>query len=517
MDKHHDFKTVDGIGLRKVDFAYAPGDNPADWKLPIDAKHIGAALRLFPQAGLPADAKRDAALRIAHAAADHGVKEEEIERFKRQHLSERGLPVLLSGLGSAAETPSGAALHRPGAQLRTLWVAVTGSWVKDRPFSITAVDLRDMVANFAKRKNDMVVIDYEHASETPEVAMGGPVPAAGWIHNLRTDSNGQESLIALVEWTPEAEQMIHSGEYRFFSPAIDWGAADKDTGKPQGATLSSGALTNHPFLEELPPIMLSGGKIVTAGGARHRGGAGSEPPHYEGVKQMKKLSLKPIPEGDEHSGSHAVYEAEQQDPLGFIPHPELAEYAAKHLGVNPDVEEDSEESLPEEDGSDERALKVEARAAHRTAFFLREAVRRGQIDPRRASELAEAGRITLAEYIHAQEAQKLIESAVASGKILPRDQSFFFRDAMERPKEFEEYVRNAAPAVRLGTRGIGSAESLPVDEEVHLGVKRLMEDKGLNYAKALREFLSANPSLGEQYRQKHTNPAPRETTGQSLI
>ncbi|MGH9397173.1 MAG: phage protease [Terriglobia bacterium] len=489
MGRHQDFKSLDGIQLRTGDFAHAD---------------------------LPGDTKRDGAEQIARAA-EHDVKQKEIARFRKQHVSEYGIPVLLSGLGPAVETPTGAALHRANAQLRELSVAVTGSWVKDCSFSITADDLRRMVANFEKRKNDMVVIDYEHASEMPEVAMGGPIPAAGWIHDLRVERNGHETLLALVEWTPEAEQMIHNAEYRFFSPAIDWGATDKDTGKPQGATLTSGALTNHPFLEELPPIMLSGGKVVAAGKARSQSDSGSRLLHPEGVKNMKKLSLRPVPEGEEQSGSHAVYEEGNQEPLGFISHPELAEYAAKHLGVNPDQQEDSEESQADDDGTNAQTLKVEARAAHRRTLFLQEAVRKGRIDSQRASELAESGKISLGEYIHAQEAERLIESAVASGKILPRDRAFFFRDAMERPKEFQEYARNAAPVVRLGTKGIGSGEVLPVDEEVHLGVKRLMDERGLDYAKALKEFLSSNPSLGEQYRRKHTNPAPLEAPGQQQM
>ena len=61
----------------------------------------------------------------------------------------------------------------------------------------------------------------------------------------------------MVEWTKEALGLIKSGAYRFFSPSIDWNYRDKATGEPQGATLTSGALTNHPFLEELPPIMLT--------------------------------------------------------------------------------------------------------------------------------------------------------------------------------------------------------------------------------------------------------------------
>jgi phage I-like protein len=413
------------------------------------------------------------------------------------------LPVLLSGPGAPVEV-SGVTTAR-----FEIPIAVTGSWVKgSTPFSISAQDLADMVRNFTKRKNDMVVIDYEHASEMPNVAKGGPVPAAGWIHELRLESNGTEKLMALVEWTPEAEGLIRSGQYRFFSPAIDWGAIDKETGKPQGATLTSGALTNHPFLEELPPIMLSDGTILAQGS--HPGRAASRDKRYfiserhaQGEKAMKKLRIQPIPEGHEHAGHHAVFEEGVEEPLGFISHDELSEYASKHLGINPDVIEDTEESLEGENSDETKNLKVAAREARRRAFFLSEAVRKGRIDNQRASELAETGKITLADYIRGQEAEKLVESAIAAGKILPRDRAFFFHDALERPKEFQEYVRNAPPVIRLGAKGIGSADPLPVDEEVHLGVKRLMSEKGLNYSKALKELLAANPSLGERYRQKH--------------
>jgi Mu-like prophage I protein len=140
-------------------------------------------------------------------------------------------------------------------------IATTGTWVKDgHRFSITKEDLDDIVSNFEARQNGTVVIDYEHASERPDVAKGGPIPAAAWIHNLSTKRDPEtkkDTLWASVEWTAKAKEMIEGGEYRFFSPAIDWGAADKKTGRSKGATLTSGALTNHPFLEELPAIQLS--------------------------------------------------------------------------------------------------------------------------------------------------------------------------------------------------------------------------------------------------------------------
>jgi hypothetical protein len=76
------------------------------------------------------------------------------------------IAVLLTGEGTAVGTPPGFAMHRAGAQLRQIVVVVPRSWVKgDHSFSITKQDLADMQRNFEKRKNDMIVIDYELASE----------------------------------------------------------------------------------------------------------------------------------------------------------------------------------------------------------------------------------------------------------------------------------------------------------------------------------------------------------------
>lgn len=134
-------------------------------------------------------------------------------------------------------------------------IATTGTWVKDgKRFSITHDDLKNIVSNFSASKKGTVVCDYEHASEQPGVARGGPVKAAGWIGGM--DLIGG-TLYADLEWNDAAAAMIRAGEYKYVSPAIDWGAKDKETGDPIGAKLTSLALTNHPFLEELPALMLS--------------------------------------------------------------------------------------------------------------------------------------------------------------------------------------------------------------------------------------------------------------------
>jgi len=133
-------------------------------------------------------------------------------------------------------------------------IAVMGTWKRDGgEFTITRQDLAMIAANFRKRKNGEINVDYDHASEMPEVARGGPVLSAGRILKLR--SNG--ALYAGIEFTARALQLINGKEYRFVSPAIVWGMKDKTTGADQGATLTSLALTNRPFLEELPSIKLS--------------------------------------------------------------------------------------------------------------------------------------------------------------------------------------------------------------------------------------------------------------------
>jgi hypothetical protein len=64
-------------------------------------------------------------------------------------------------------------------------LAVTGRWVRDgSDFSITLGDLEEICNNFSKRRNSEINVDYDHASEMPEVAAGGPVPSAGRIVKL---------------------------------------------------------------------------------------------------------------------------------------------------------------------------------------------------------------------------------------------------------------------------------------------------------------------------------------------
>jgi len=471
---------------------------------------------------------------------------------------------------------------RDGKKLYEIPIAVTGSWVKHgRRFQITPEDLAAMVLNFGKRKNDQIVIDYEHASETPEVAQGGPIPAAGWIHDLSiasgsrraeavpksngqqptlngpkgTTDNGRDSagLSALVEWTPEAVRLIQQGAYRFFSPAIDWGYRDKQTGEPQGATLTSGALTNHPFLEELPPIMLTdldgAGSVMgrtTPGGTggvwlagdisnpqldqslKNTLGPGPQSPASngagEGGSKVKKLTVQKLKDGS-LAGHHGVFDGD--DAVGYVNAGEFRDYIKQRLdeGEFDDLFEESELSeasagrairtfgervgMPgaSPEAIRERLAFAEAVETQSTvsarALRLLETVKDGVFNQVRAMELARDNKITLADYIAVQDAEKKLDEAVREGKVLPRDRQFFFRDALERPSEFADFVKRAVPVVRLGSQGIGSVGDISVDEEVEIRTRNLMKDEGLSYARALKRVLAGDKELERRYHGVH--------------
>ena len=442
----------------------------------------------------------------------------------------------------------GPAVHRNGKELHQVPIAVSGAWSKGgRSFAITGQDLRDMVQNFEKRKNEMVVIDYEHASEQPEVARGGPVPAAGWIHSLSVlpgteglvtgnDRGSRETLTALVEWTPEARDLIETGQYRFFSPSIDWGACDKETGNLQGATLTSGALTNHPFLEELPPLMLTdfgaaavvaavaqgslskpcdlSGNDTTAGPGESGGGKG------ESGMETRRLSIRKLTDGSQ-AGHHDVFCGDEL--VGYMTDEDFNRYIEKHLPGRIAIDEGAAESAalsmmfaervgaagaPVEEirglvEADRRAHARETESAGR-ALLLNEAVQNnGRVRSERALQLAREKKITLADFVAFEGAERALDAAVGAGKILPRDRQFYFRDALERPREFSEFVERAAPMVRLGSDGIASGECVPVDLEVDRGVRQLMSDQKISYGKALKTLFRENPGLETRYRQAH--------------
>jgi hypothetical protein len=126
------------------------------------------------------------------------------------------------------------------------------------PFEITQQINAEIERNFRATKNQKIPIDFEHASEQDPTAGTIPskgAPAQGWIHDLQ--NRGPAGLWGLVEWLEPARTYVKQGKYKFFSPAIRFGAKDRVTGQPIGARMTSGALTNNPFLDGMMPLAAS--------------------------------------------------------------------------------------------------------------------------------------------------------------------------------------------------------------------------------------------------------------------
>ena len=124
------------------------------------------------------------------------------------------------------------------------------------PFEMNADTFGQIVNNFRATKNREIPIDFEHASEQDPTLGSIPhegAPAQGWIKDLRIGSDG--NLYGLVEWGDLARQYIQDKKYKYFSPAIRFNSRDRVTGKPVGARMTSGALTNQPFLDGMAPLV----------------------------------------------------------------------------------------------------------------------------------------------------------------------------------------------------------------------------------------------------------------------
>lgn len=115
-------------------------------------------------------------------------------------------------------------------------------------FSLDAKVLSNIAASNASKRIDTVV-DYDHAS-----VFGGSSRAAGWVRAL--DARGNE-LHAQIEWTDSAKSAIAAGEYKYLSPTILLKTKDRVSGKDGPPSLHSVALTNVPFLHELPSVQLN--------------------------------------------------------------------------------------------------------------------------------------------------------------------------------------------------------------------------------------------------------------------
>ncbi|NDP58012.1 MAG: hypothetical protein GZ090_01455 [Oxalobacteraceae bacterium] len=122
--------------------------------------------------------------------------------------------------------------------------AACAEWVLDGD------NAAQLIAAAAARANPSV-IDYEHQTLAKE-QNGRPAPAAGWFKQLEW-RDGVGLFATDVEWTPAAAQTIADGEYRFISPVIRY---NPNTGRITGLMMA--ALTNYAGIDGMQQASLAG-------------------------------------------------------------------------------------------------------------------------------------------------------------------------------------------------------------------------------------------------------------------
>jgi len=392
-------------------------------------------------------------------------------------------------------------------------LAITGRWVRGKQeFAITLEDLKEIARNFDKRLNREINVDYDHASEMPEVANGGPIPSAGRIVRLdapeplapddlpgrpgETSRGRRYILWGWYEPTPRARELIQNREYRYISPAIDWGALNKHTGKPQGATLTSVALTNRPFLEELPAIRL-------AEPTYHA----EEQPQDTAALPQDELTRRPVQGGERPGGTMKEVQLSVVDGRIKITHDDLqGEYFADPKRVKKCLEELgllSETSLMP-------ALEVLAgRPGASEAECLAEIQRR--LSERQEIPLAEAGRllseadarhktVAAVEVFRAQ-VERELDEAIKAGKVLPKQREVWRCIALTDLPTFRKLMADQKPQVAL--RPVGFAGSVPegVQDQVRLLTEQRARERNIPFGQALAEIGREHPDLVQQYRR----------------
>lgn len=242
--------------------------------------------------------------------------------------------------------------------------------------------LEAMVQRFESREND-VVLDYEH-----QTLDGVEAPAAGWIVELEAKEDG---LWGKVEWTERGREYVESREYRYLSPVVSVNEKDH-----RGIQLQSAALTNHPAIDGMQPVVAK----------ENEGGTET----MEFLKSLAELvGLDP-----ETATEEEVLAAIQ----GMMRNEE-------------EVPEELAEVLELEEG------EVTIAAAKKKIY----AMKAGRVP---AGELAAVNR-QLAE----MRAEKTVEIAMREGKITPAQKNWATKQAAKDPKGFAEYLATAPKVVSM--------------------------------------------------------------------
>jgi len=337
------------------------------------------------------------------------------------------------------------------------WVMIarTGTWRGHPagPERITTTDLQSAAAYFDRhyRANGQdLVIDYHHSSVFAAQRGMPQAPAAGWIGAMELRADGSE-LWGRVMWTNTGRQAVAEREYRYLSPVLLYGRPDRVSGDPVPLAIHSVALTNTPFMTELAALNADRPDLPVPGASPGQPPIGGSPMKLLALLTAA-LGLDPDataklfglagPEEDDAVVANAIkarFETELPAPEVRIEVKEqLPELVANALGVQPDAEP-----------LDVQGAILRLQAGPMPAIC-------GALGIDAASELdAVLNSITGLQVDHrTNEAEALVDGAVAAGKVPPAQRDFWLNAAQSDIEAARVAINGlavaTAPAPQIG-------------------------------------------------------------------
>lgn len=376
-------------------------------------------------------------------------------------------------------------------------IAYTGDQYKQgkQTFTISESDLDSMAAHMADRETP---IDYEHMSAG--VTPPGWSKAAGWIAakagSVEDFGDGRKVLWGWFEPTPACLSAIRSKEYRYFSPEIHWNDKD-EKGNAIGTRLRAGAITNRPFLKDLPPIevaaadypqlldavALSESRRLTDSSAVHIDKALKEK-----TMAVKQLKFKKLTDG-ENKGKIGAFADDEM--VGMCDKAAMKAYMMENSDEGDEMDDDP---------------VAKAKATEVACFSEIAAAKTGTDAQALVEKFVEDGKFDTRALMRAQKVERLIAGAIAAGKLLPKQRTAMFHLASSNYDHAVALLTDARPVVDLTTRGIAVEGETTVNEsaEQERDVVAYMTEKKVDRIAAYREVTRRNPGRYERVKNQGT-------------
>lgn len=362
-------------------------------------------------------------------------------------------------------------------------VAPLGKW--DHPvygeFEVTRETVREFVQNFNDgiRKPKLPITAGHDSFEEHK--------AIGWMVELQEGVNG---LYAKVEWTPDGQDLLLKGSFKYFSPEWFTTYTDPADGKEYGHVLIGGALTNKPFFRELENIVAFSEHFIYSK-------FNVTPSMDLAAIRAKELADLTAEEKEFLVANAAELTDEEKTKFEIEVEEEATEDEAKEEEVT-ETEEETEVTTGETE-----AAKTASTVVTMTAQQFNELAAQAEMGKK---ALQEVRTMTLAREVD----QLVFSDTNKAGRFLPKDKSavLTFMSTLEdkQRKAFNELVARIPAQSLFSELGTGDDHDVADDpaKELEAKVASLRStDATISYRDAVTRVYRENPELAKSYEAKY--------------